>query len=176
MYQQPERFFPMHGRLAVQSHERSIATVLSADVQSIFDLRQDSGRPSPSRGEGALLGNKGQRLQMNGRNAGNRHDLFRILNQESTGCQAEPDLLRVNKNIPGKARATLLRFDEGFGGCRCGCRQKWVVINPSTVCSQPRYRIYSAAGGRVGAGKDAASSGVAPADADSLPPGILYTQ
>ncbi|SET73292.1 hypothetical protein SAMN05216412_1173 [Nitrosospira multiformis] len=116
---------------------------------------------------------------MNGRNAGNRRDLFRILNQESTGCQAEPDLLQVNKAFPGKARATLLRFDDGFRrwDYRCGCQQKWVVIN-SCYCLSVNcgYRIYSEGGGKVGAGKDAASSGVAPTDADSLPPGILYTQ
>ncbi|SEA75753.1 hypothetical protein, partial [Nitrosospira multiformis] len=64
------------------------AAVPGADAQRICD------RLSVGRGQG---------LQMNGRNAGNRHDLFRILNQDSTCCQAEPGLLQVNKNSPGKA-------------------------------------------------------------------------
>ncbi|SEO50737.1 hypothetical protein SAMN05216404_1303 [Nitrosospira multiformis] len=82
------------------------------------------------------------------------------------------------KAFPDKPRLPcyVLMMDS-VGDYRCGCRQKWVVINLcyrlSVNCG---YRIYSEAGGRVGAGKDAASSGVAPADAGSLPPGILYTQ
>src|SRR5690242_8892795 len=36
--------------------------VLSADVQSIFDLRQNSGRPSPSRERERCSGNEGQGL------------------------------------------------------------------------------------------------------------------
>ena len=70
--------------------------------------------------------------------------------------------------------ATLLRFDDAVG---------WLPMRLSAevgghCCRLPvnRISVYSAAGGRLGAGKEAASSGVAPEDAGSRPPGILYTQ
>ena len=60
-----------------------------------------------------------------------RQGLSCILTQETKGDQAEPDPLQINGTSRAKpgmpCYVLMMEFSEW--GCRCGCWQKWAVIN-----------------------------------------------